>query len=199
MISKVLARVAIELIVPVALALATALAVILAVQNRSLRARSAELMERAGLPHPGLLLPTFEAVTLAGERVTIGRTSLGQSQVLFVFNTSCPYCLASLPAWNGIAGTVRTQASDSVPVYGISLDPPAATAAYAAEHGLTFPVLTFPEAKLAPLYRARVVPLVLVLDSIGRVVFSRPGVLATRAAIDSLLAAAAVQQAVPPQ
>lgn len=181
-------RAAARLAVPIALIVATALVVVLAVQNRLLRARYAELVERATLPHPGLVLPTFEAVTLAGERVTIGHTPPDESQLLFVFNTTCPYCQVSLPAWNEIARSVGSRGRGQVAVYGISLDPPAATAAYADKYGLTFPVVTFPEPKLTELYRARVVPLVLVLDSVGRVVLSRAGVLASKPAVDSVLA-----------
>ncbi len=164
-------------VVPSALLFATALVVLLAIQNRALREDYAALLEQTRLPHPGLPLPTFETVTMDGKPVTIGRSPDGARQILFIFDTSCPYCEASLPAWKKIATALDTAPGDGIDVYGISLDAADTSARYAAQHGLSFPILTFPEAKLAALYRSRVVPQLLLLDSAGVVLYARPGVL----------------------
>lgn len=76
-----------------------------------------------------------------------------------------------------------------VQLLGVVLDPEGPVAAYRRAHGLQFPVLSFPEAKLQRLYRARSVPLIVLLDREGRVLYSRVGALEEPAAIDSVLAA----------
>lgn len=70
---------------------------------------------------------------------------------------------------------------------GIALDPDGPLDAYRREHHLAFPIVTFPAEKLRRLYRARSVPLVVLLDSTGRVLYSRLGALEDEAAIDSVL------------
>ena len=75
-------------------------------------------------------------------------------------------------------------------VYGVSLSSDAETRLYVDGHGLTFPVLRFPEEKLRQLYRANGVPQVIVLDHEGQVIHTRPGELGEGAALDSLFAAA---------
>ena len=81
-------------------------------------------------------------------------------------------------------------------VYGISLDPEAETRRYVLDHGLAFPVLCFPDPRLAKLYRAEGVPLTVVLDDQGEMVHVRLGALRDRGSIDSVVAA--VSQPVPP-
>ena len=173
-----------------ALIVAAALAVVLAMQNRALRADYAALRERTALPHPGLYVPTFQTTTAGGQPVTIGEAAESGRQLLFVFNTTCPYCRASLPAWNRIAASLDSAGEPAVAVYGISLDSAEETRRYVAEHGLTFPVVRFPQRKLSVLYRTGIVPQVLVLDQGGQVVYARAGVLEERAARDSVIAAA---------
>lgn len=177
-----------RIVVTAGLLAAVALVVVLSVQNRSLRAEYAALYRRASEPHAGMYAPTFRAVAISGESVTVGKAAGGGRQVLFVFTTTCPYCLASLPSWREIAAAVDTVRQPSVRTYGISLDSAEATRAYVRQHKLGFPVVGFPERKLVLLYRARAVPLTMVLDSAGRVLYSRLGVVDGRALIDSVLA-----------
>lgn len=79
---------------------ALAVMAVLVVQSREHRQRYAELYERAAYPHIGGFVPSFEAETMEGNRVVIGERPEGGTQTLFVFNTACPYCLASLSAWS---------------------------------------------------------------------------------------------------
>ncbi len=71
-------------------------------------------------------------------------------------------------------------------VIGLSLDALDATVAYAREHGLRFPVAQFPTRRDQALYRARSVPLILVINDENRVAYSRMGVLTSPAALDSV-------------
>ncbi len=166
----------------------------LADQNRELSSRYDSLRERTQWPHAGYAVPTFRATTLAGETLTLGETGSGQKQLLFVFDTECPYCLATLPAWNRIASSL--EGSDAgVQVVGVSLDSADVTRTYVEEHSLAFPVTMFPSRKLQQLYRAGRIPLVVLLDAEGRTLYSRLGQLIDGPAVDSVLAAARVPDA----
>lgn len=168
---------------------AALLVVVLGIQNRALRADRAALRRQAMLPHAGMVVPTFRGVTLDGDSVTLGASTAGARQLLFVFDTSCPYCEEALGAWDAVAERVLRR--PGVSVYGISLDSAAVTRQYAARHGLRFPVVTFPELKLVALYRASAYPLTLVVDDGGRVLHARLAPLRTAAAVDSVVAALA--------
>lgn len=174
----------------VGLAIAAALVGTLALQNRRLAARYAALYERTLRPQPGIYMPTVRAVTLEGDTVTLGEAAEGERQVLFVFTTTCPYCQATVPAWNRIAGILDTLSAHQVAVFGLVVDSPDVAAAFAAEHGLRFPVVRFTRSKDRVLYRTGRVPETRVLDSYGRIVYAWAGVLETDAAVDSVIAAA---------
>ena len=175
---------------PIVVLVATALVVTLAVQKRSLIVQYEELQQRERLPYEGLWVPTFETTTLEGERVVVGRGEDGVRQVLLLFDTTCPFCRTSLPACENLSDRLAGVGEPIVHVFGISLDPDAETRQYADEHGLTFPVLRFPEQKLRYLYRANGMPQVIVLDHEGQVIHTRPGELEEGAALDSVFAAA---------
>lgn len=172
----------------IGLSVAAVLVVVLSLRVRDLNDRNARLQERAVFPYAGMYVPTFRAATLTGEPVTVGEAEGEGRQVLFFFTTTCPYCRSSLPAWKEITAKLDTVRSLPVSVYGVSLDPADVTRRYAEEHRLPFPVLRFPEEKLASIYRVRAVPVTAVLDAEGRMIHSRVGELRDRAAIDSVLA-----------
>jgi peroxiredoxin len=169
-----------------ALLVALALVVALGIETRSLRAAYQDLGNRAREPHAGIFVPTFRAATLRGDSLTVGALPASGRQVVFVFTTTCPYCRASLPAWRQLARDVDTARTVRVQVVGVSWDSAEQTRRYAAEQGLTFPIVRFPERKLGVLYRARAVPVTLVLDSTGRVLFGHVGVLTDTLARDSV-------------
>lgn len=172
----------------IALTAAAALVVVLSLKVRDLNDRYSKLFERATRPYAGMFVPTFQTRTLEGAPVTVGEAPGSGRQVLFVFTTTCPYCKSTLPAWREIEAALDTVRSVPVAVYGISLDSVEATRRYAAEHGLPYPVVRFPEDKLSAIYRAGTVPLTVVLDEEGRMIHSRLGELKGRPAIDSVLA-----------
>jgi peroxiredoxin len=177
-----------RLFAPIVVLAAAALVVTLAVQKRSLVKQYMELQQRELLPYEGMWVPTFEAVTLDGELVVIGEAEGGSRQVLLILDTTCSFCRASLPAWEDLSGRLASVGEPVVHVYGISLSPVAETRLYVDEHGLTFPVLRFPDEKIRYLYRANGVPQVIVLDHEGRVIHTRPGELDEGEELDSLFA-----------
>jgi peroxiredoxin len=141
-----------------------------------------------------MVVLAFRATTLAGDSVTIGQMNPGGHQVLFVFNTTCGFCLETVPAWKTVFTELNAPGMPEKAVYGISLDPEGQTRRYVLDHRLAFPVLCFPDPRLAKLYRAEGVPLTIVLDHQGEMVHVRMGVLRDRGSIDSVIAA--VRQAV---
>ncbi len=169
----------------VALTAATALAVIVARQKQVLEARYLELAARLDEPYVGMYVPTVRLLSLQGKTVLIGE---GESQVLLVFETTCPYSLASLPAWKAVAARLGDESG--VRVYGVSVDSLEPTRAYAVAHGLGFPVVTLTHPKTRALYRLQAVPRVLILDEEGRVVLTRLGAMDDGPAVDSIVAAA---------
>lgn len=178
-----------RLLPAIALTAAAALVVVLSLKVRDLNDRYSKLFERATRPYAGMFVPTFQTSTLEGAPVTVGESPGAGRQVLFVFTTTCPYCQSTLPAWREIKASLDTVRSVPVAVYGITLDSVPVSRGYAAKNKLPFPVVRFPEDKLASIYRAGTVPLTVVLDEEGRMIHSRLGELKGKPAIDSVLAA----------
>ena len=85
-----------------ALALAAILVVVLGSQNRGLVQEVRRLRGQQRLPHRGDAVPVTRAPTLLGDSVTLGGGP-DRAQVLFIFTTTCRYCLETLPGWQGIA------------------------------------------------------------------------------------------------
>ena len=131
----------------------------------------------------GTYVPRLELAALDGRRVVIGDPSTGSREVLFVYDTSCGFCRATLPAWNDIA---KEAANHGLSVYGLSLNEPGGAAEYSAKHDLRFPTLVLDSDRYKALLRAQSVPQTIVVDPSGLVVLARPGVL-SEAATDSIL------------
>ncbi len=169
-----------------ALMAATGLVVLLGWQARAMRAaaRAAGIREQYMLA--GMYVPKLELPTLSGELVVIGAPHAGTRQILLLYNTTCTFCAAGLPAW----ATVAEAASElDAEVIGLSIDLLDETLAYAGAHHLTFPTALLASDRDKVLLRADAVPQTLVVDSAGRVLLARPGNLSP-SAVDSVLAAA---------
>jgi cytochrome oxidase Cu insertion factor (SCO1/SenC/PrrC family) len=124
-----------------ALAVASSLVVVLALQKRDLVTRVETLTERIRHPYVGMYVPAVTLSAVTGDSVLLGGPPLGRVQVLFVFSTRCQYCKASLPAWKQIAAELA--ASERVEVVGVSLDSVDATRRYLGEHGIDLLVVSF--------------------------------------------------------
>ena len=120
-----------RLLGPIVVLFAAALVVTLALQKRSLTIQYMELQQRERLPYEGLWVPTFDATTLEGENVVIGSEEEDAHQVLLLFDTTCPFCRSSLPAWANLSNRLAGIGEPVVQVYGISLSPEAETRLYA--------------------------------------------------------------------
>lgn len=174
-----------ELAILVGIGVITASGVHLVRENRSLRDRNERLTRLVTEPQPGSYLPALEVSMVDGTPVVLGE--IGRRQLLFFFNTSCPHCSASLPAWNEVAN--RLEQDSSLTVLGVGLSSLEHTAAYAVQNDLVFPVIAKPDPRLVDLYKVRGVPLTLLLDEEGRVAYARSGALEAPVAVDSVLEA----------
>lgn len=181
------------LLMPAALAVASILVVVLAMRVRALNGQNAELVKYATRPYAGMFVPAFASSTTDGAAMSVATPQHGR-QVLFIFNRTCPYCRASIPAWTRIAAEAEAAGGRGAAV-GLSLDPPDSAQAYAARHGLRYPVAAFPDRRTAALYRTRLVPVTMVVDSGGRVLLARIGELREGPAADSVRFAAGLARA----
>lgn len=168
------------------LGLVAALLLVLALshQNRELRRQLVDLRYRSIRPHAGLFVPAFRTATLSGDSVVVPDPE--NPEVLVLFSTTCPYCLASIPSWNKLARLLQQHGTALI---GISLDSTKQTIDYVADHGLDFPVAFFPDEGYRYMYRANSVPALVVLSPEGSIVYSRMGVLTEESAKDSVASA----------
>jgi peroxiredoxin len=181
------------LLTPAALAVASILVVVLAMRVRALNRENADLIRYATHPYAGMFVPAFASSATDGGEVSVASPGR-RRQVLFVFNHTCPYCRASIPAWSRIAAEAEAALGRGAAV-GLSLDAPDTTRAYVAQHGLRYPVAVFPDRRTAALYRTRTVPVTMVVDSSGRVLLARIGELREGPAADSVRVAAGLARA----
>lgn len=172
-----------------ALAVSAVLIFVLALQNRSLRQQIGDLTVQQQFLRVGDVVPALHTRTLQGDTLVIASGQAGTRDVLLVFNTRCPWCVRSLPSWKAIAAELASDAAE-VRVLGVSLDPEAETRQYAREHALPFSIVRFPDERTQKVYRAAGVPIVLVLDSTGDVLYSRIGSIERDDSADSVVAAA---------
>jgi hypothetical protein len=172
------------LVVPAALVAACVLVILLGMEVRSLRRDLRAERRRSLLPAAGQVVPPVWGRTILGDSLLLGEGAPGSRQVLFVFNTTCPICVETLPGWGSVAQ--RLASVSHVSVVGWSQDPDSATAAYLAAHGLGIRTVTEVPQKYLRLYHALGVPTTLVLDEDGNVLYGRPGIL-TAVAEDSVV------------
>lgn len=150
-------------LITAALFVACVLLLALFVQKRDLRTEVVELRAQRDWPHPGLVLPTFRAATVAGDSITIGRSE--GNQLLLIFDVGCGNCLVSLPEWARVYEALKDDLA--VEVYGVSLNSLPETLDYIQTHELPYPVVRLPEEKLISLLHVSGYPLSIVIDSNG--------------------------------
>ncbi|MFO7894815.1 MAG: redoxin domain-containing protein [Longimicrobiales bacterium] len=168
-----------------ALVAACVIIVALVVQIRSVRDDLAiERTENLSMPE-GTYIPFSPGLSVAGDSVVVGEVD-SEGQLLFVYNTRCPYCLRSIDAWNSLA---RRLDPNVVEVTGISMDSIEATSTYRQENALDFESAVLLDARMKDAYRFRTVPQTILVNSEGRVVLSRVGVLRHGPAVDSIMEA----------
>lgn len=158
-----------------AIVLLAALVALLAWQNHALKAELDRLGTRLMQPQVGMWVPGIQADTLGDGSITLGRSGK-HYQVLYFFNPDCNYCLQSLPAVRRI-GDVVNDAAATAEFVAVSNADRQATAAYARKHSLKMPVAIVSNDRALASFKAKAVPLLLVVSGDGKVIHSHLGVL----------------------
>lgn len=171
----------------IALLAASALVVVLGMQNRGLREDRDRLTDRAAYAYPGMYVPVVDAPRIDGGRLALG-SPVGEFQVVFFFNETCTYCLRSAPTVVDVAARLRREFGERVAMVGVCQCTPDKARDYARAHGFAFPVVTVGAQRALALYRARGVPMLLAIDREGRVRHAIQGVFDTKGQVDGLLA-----------
>lgn len=171
-----------------ALIVSTILVLLLALQVRQLRTDQQWLSDRVSKAYPGMYVPRVDATALDGSAHRLGQPR-DRYQVLFFFTTTCPYCRASLPLVKSIARQLDAASGGHAEMLGVTNDDPAAATAYAREHALPFPVVALQDRRTAMLFRARKVPMLMVIGADGRVRYSHVGVLNSKDGVTGVLTA----------
>jgi hypothetical protein len=164
--------------------------VVLSLEVHALRDQAAELRRRKALPYVGQVQPTVRAMSLAGDSVVMGETTPGRAQLLIFFSSSCPFCLANVPTWKRLADTLRADRAHRFDIVWVALSPADSARRWATHHGVIDPVVRFPDGKTRAVYRVKGVPITLLTDERGQIMYMHPSVFNSRAAADSLLAVA---------
>ncbi len=183
-----------------ALALACGLVVVLSRRQLSLSEAYVKLRAKAGLPYVGYVMPTVRLATLGGDSVTVGEVSDSSvKQLLFVLTATCPFCLATLPVWKGLADSAKGFGHGSVMVVGVGLDSATTMVPFSARHALNYPVAVLQQWKTINQFRAVAVPQTLVLNHRGQVLFAHTGRLKAGVGLDSVYRALRGPNRVPRQ
>ena len=166
---------------------AMVLVALLGWQNRELRGDRDWLLDRVNYAYPGMYVPLVDARTSDGTQIVLGRPE-AERQVLFFFNHTCPYCLSSAPIVADAARALRVEFGDRIAMLGVCVCTETQAGEYARRHDFDFPIITMREERNLALYRARTVPLLMIIDREGRVRHTIPGVFNTREQVQQLMA-----------
>lgn len=172
-----------QLLLVAALIVAVGLLVRVGQRKQAVQDSLTELARLARHPHAGMYVPVYEGLATAGQAVRLGDSEAGRRQILYFFTTSCPYCRASLPAWRELSELV----GDRADVYGIAVDSSSTLGEYEIEHSLPYPIVQMVEPRFTRLFRVTGVPLTMVVDPGGQVIYARRGEFSTEALMDSVM------------
>lgn len=173
------------------LTLACAVLVLLGLKHRRLREDFIDHRRADGRLQAGMYVPAFHGTSVTNDSIAVGAPPFSGRQVVVLLTAACPFCRQSLPSWNALASALAAvpQGTVATRLVGLTTDSLPVAESYAMQHKLGFPLVPFPSRKHVALYRAFTVPQTIVLDWDGRVLHSRHGVVESKAAIDSVIAA----------
>lgn len=177
-----------SIVVWIALLAASILVALLGWQNRGLRKERDWLTDRVSYAYPGMYVPALEVRSTSGADLELGAPR-GDFQVLYFFTHDCAYCLKSAPTLARTARTLQSDFGSQVSMLGICQCTDDQAREYALRHRFDFPVVTMSDRRNLMLYRARIVPLLLVVDRDGRVRHAIQGVFDTEEQTRGLIAA----------
>lgn len=153
-------------------AVLVALLVTLSFQNKSLREGYQEASEKNSLPYVGMFVPEVPTIDSQKHLVRLGAPS-NKTQLIFVFNTHCPHCKATIPAvrqvWEGLAH------SEEVELVALSQDTELETTQYLDEQSFETSFVSGQSRRFLSLFHATGVPVLMLIDQEGKVVYTKAG------------------------
>jgi peroxiredoxin len=108
-------------------------------------------------PQAGFLAPDFSLAGLDGETAALGGLR-GQVVLVNLWATWCPPCRAEMPAMQRVYDDYKGQGFTVLAVNSTVQDDAAAIAPFAAEYGLTFPILLDERGLVTRLYQVSSLP-----------------------------------------
>ncbi len=151
---------------------AAAVMLVLVDQNRDMRDELAARRTAPATISAGAKVPDIDLVSLAGKRQSLYAAAEDGPVVVAFMTTTCPGCERNIEAWNRLSDEL---ARGEFRV--ISLDGPAATAAYREEHELSWEFLRGDNVSWPRDIGVRGVPTTLVLGPRGSVLRAEEGAL----------------------
>lgn len=108
-------------------------------------------------PQVGFAAPEFTLTTLKGDALTLSDLR-GQAVLLNIWASWCPPCRSEMPAMQQVYEQYNARGFTVLAVNLTAQDSRTAAAAFAAENGLTFPILLDESGTVADAYRAASLP-----------------------------------------
>jgi len=119
-------------------------------------------------------VPSVEGEDVQGARAELRYSSTAPHTLLMLFSPDCGPCQENAAFWQSLTAV---PAGDSLRYFGLCVGGPSACAGYAAEHGLTFPVMAVTDERLAAAYNGHVLPQTAIVSPEGIVLRTWPGAL----------------------
>ncbi len=152
------------------------LVVALGLQNKTLGERYSQALAQVHFPYTGMYVPEERVHVSDGRDIVLGRPV--DFQVLYFFNTGCPYCKASLPA---VVQLNKELAQDErLEFVAVSQDSVPDTTRYFSSNSALLPFVSLPDRRALGLFHVGGVPMLVVIDKSGQVRFVHLGMLASR-------------------
>lgn len=173
-------------ILVIALFAACALIVVLGYQNRQLLAEQGEAYTSGLQPKLGDWLPRVDGHDLNGADVAVGNAK--RAQVIYFFSPSCHFCAASAPAIRSLQDSLKSGDMQGIDIIGVGAGTKEQLSSYALQNEFSFPIILGSK-KIIQLFSVRQVPLLVAVDSDGRVLYSHFGVIKNKDDVANLLTA----------
>ncbi len=152
-----------QIVALIALILVSLIIVVqLAKQNRYI----SELVEHEKDLAVGDKAYMFSATDLTGQQIDTKAANV----VLIFFSTNCESCVKTIGSWKKLYEDYSTK---GIKVIGISADPLERTEQFVKKYGLPFSILSDAERTIAWKYRVRYVPLIVLVNHEGKILFYR--------------------------
>jgi peroxiredoxin len=143
------------------------LVVLLGMQNNELKEELNRLKSGPVTLKVGDTVHVLNGATLAGTRESIPLSDGTHTHLLFMFSTSCHFCIKSVAEWNRLADTC---AHRNIQVWGVTTKDTASTWAFVRGNSVRFPVLIESDSEYVGVFKVFGVPQTILVSEAGIVI-----------------------------